>query len=75
LIEEIVEETVNELSVDNPLGECLTALGGDMNLGTLLEQADVMLDSATTKETDTGGTTETSSPNPSSLATESIKRE
>jgi hypothetical protein len=75
LIEEIMEETVNELSVDDPLGECLTALGGDMNLDTLLEQANAMLDSAMARETDTEGTIETSSPNPSSLATEPIKRE
>ena len=43
LIEEIVEETVNELSSDDHLGECLIAYGGDMNLDTLLEQADAML--------------------------------
>jgi hypothetical protein len=61
LIEEIVNETVNELSSDDHLGECLTGYGGDMNLGTLLEQADAMLDSATASETDIEGTTNTSS--------------
>ena len=66
-----MEETVNELSIDNPLGECLIALGGDMNLDTLLEQADVLLDSTMERETNTRGTIETSSPNPSS----SVKRE
>jgi hypothetical protein len=52
LTEVIVEETVNELSIEDPLGECLTALGGDMNLDTLLEQAYALLDSATKRETD-----------------------
>jgi hypothetical protein len=70
LIEEIVEEMVNELSSDDQLGECLTAYGGDMNLDTLLEQADAMLDSATTRKTDIEGTTVTSS----SVA-EQVKRE
>jgi hypothetical protein len=61
LIEEIVKETVNELSSDDHLGECLTAYKGDMNLDTLLEQANVMLDSAIARKTDIGGTTDTSS--------------
>jgi hypothetical protein len=61
LIEEIVEEMVNELSSDNHLGECLTAYGGDMNLDTLLEQADAMLDSSTARETNIEGATKTSS--------------
>ena len=52
LIEEIVEETVNEPSSDDHLGECLIAYGGGMNLDTLQEQADTMLDSATTRKTD-----------------------
>jgi hypothetical protein len=46
-IEEIVEETINDLSFDDPLGECLTTLGGDMNLDTLLDQANALLDLAT----------------------------
>jgi hypothetical protein len=61
LIEEIVEETINELSSDDHLGECLTIYRGDMNLDTLLEQADAMLDSATARETNIEGTTDTSS--------------
>jgi poly-D-alanine transfer protein DltD len=59
LIEEIVEETINELSSDNRLGECLTAYG-----------ADAMLDSITARETDIEGTTDTSS-----SATEQVKQE
>jgi hypothetical protein len=43
------------------LGECLTAYGGDMNLDTLLEQANAILDLATASETDIEGTTDTSS--------------
>jgi hypothetical protein len=70
LIEELVEDTVNELSSDNHLGECLTAYGGDMNLDTLLEQVDARLDSVTTSETNIEGTTDTSS-----LAFEQAKRE
>jgi hypothetical protein len=61
LIEEIVDETVNELSIDYHLGEWFIAYGGDMNLDTLLEQADAMLDSDTSKETDIEGATDTSS--------------
>jgi hypothetical protein len=61
LIEEIVDETVNELSSDYHLGECFIAYGGDMTLDTLLEQADAMLDSDTSKETDIEGATDTSS--------------
>ena len=75
LIEEIVEETVNELSIDDTLGECITTLGGDMNLDTLLEQAYALLDSATTRENVIGGATEPSSPNPSSLVAELVKQE
>jgi hypothetical protein len=70
LIEEMVEETVNELSIDDLLRECLITFGGDMNLDTLLEQADTMLDSVTARETDTGETTDTSS-----SADEHVKQE
>ena len=61
LIEKLVEETLNEPSSDDHLGEFLIAYGGDMNLDTLLEQADAMLDSATASETNIEGTTDTSS--------------
>jgi hypothetical protein len=70
MIEELIEETVNELSSDDHLGECLTAHGGDMNLDTLLEQANTMLDSIPTSETNIEGTTDTSL-----LAFEQAKRE
>ena len=61
LIKEIVEDTVNEMSSDDHLGECFTAYGGDINRDTLLEQADAMLDLNTSKETDIEGTIKTSS--------------
>jgi hypothetical protein len=70
LIEELVEETVNGLSSNDHLGERLTADGGDMNLDTLLEQADAMLDSVTASETNIEETTDTSS-----SAFEQAKRE
>jgi hypothetical protein len=53
-IEEIVEETVNEPIVEDQLGMCLTTFGGDMDLETLLEQADTLLDSTLETETDIG---------------------
>ena len=61
-IEEIVEEAINGPNIEDPLGECLTAFGGDMDLDTLLEQASTLLDSTPEIKTDTRETTETSSP-------------
>jgi hypothetical protein len=46
-----VEETVNETSIEDQLGKSLTAFGGDMDLDTLLEQADALLDSTPKTET------------------------
>jgi hypothetical protein len=70
MIEELVEEMVNELSNDDHVGERLTADGGDMNLDTLLEQADAMLDSVTASKNNIEGTIDTSS-----SALEQAKRE
>ncbi|XP_059429107.1 uncharacterized protein LOC132162912 [Corylus avellana] len=75
LIEEIVEKTVNEPYIEDPLGECLIALGSDMKLDILLEQDDALLDSTPKIETETAEITLTSSPDPSSLAVELVKRE
>jgi hypothetical protein len=61
MIEELVEETINELCSDDHVGECLTVYGGDMNLGTLLEQADSMLNAVTASETTIEGIIDTSS--------------
>ena len=41
LIEEIVEETFNEPSIEDPLGECFTQFRGDLDFDILLRQADV----------------------------------
>jgi hypothetical protein len=68
-----VEETVNEPSVEDQFGTCLTAFGGDMDLETLLEQANALLDSTLETETDIGETTETSSPDPCPSAVELAK--
>jgi hypothetical protein len=57
------------------LGKSLTAFGGDMDLDTLLEQANALLDSTPETETDTEETIETSSPNPSPSAAEPAKQE
>jgi hypothetical protein len=61
MIEELVEETINELISDDHMGECLTAYGGDMNLDILLEQADSMLNAVKANETTIEGTIDTSS--------------
>jgi hypothetical protein len=44
-------------------------------MDTLLEQVDALLDSTPEIETETEEITKTSSPDPSSLATEPVKRE
>jgi hypothetical protein len=74
-IEEIVEKTINEPSIEDQLGNSLTTFGGDMDLETLLEQVDALLDSTPETEIDTRKTIETSSPNPSPLTVEPAKRE
>jgi hypothetical protein len=74
-IEEIVEETVNEPIVEDQLGKCLTTFGGDMDLETLLEQADTLLDSTPEIEIDIEETIETSSPDLSPSAVEPAKRD
>jgi hypothetical protein len=61
MIEELVEETINELSSDDHVGECLTVYGSDINLDTLLEQADSMLNAVTASETTSEGIIDTSS--------------
>jgi hypothetical protein len=72
-IEELVEEIVHESSSEDPLGKCLAACGGDMDLDTLLVHADALLDLAPDLEADIRETTETSSPDPSPSAAEPVK--
>ena len=43
LIEDIVEETVEESSMEDPLEACFAQFGEDLDLDKLLEQADVIL--------------------------------
>jgi hypothetical protein len=74
-IKEIMEEIVNEPIVEDQLGTCVTTFGGDMDLETLLEQADTLLNSSPEIEIDTGETTEISSLDPSPLAAKPTKRE
>jgi hypothetical protein len=69
-----VEETINEPSIEDPLGKCLTAFGGDLDLDTLLEQANALLDSTPEIETDTGATTKTSPSDPSPSTAELVKQ-
>jgi hypothetical protein len=68
-----MEETINEPSIEDPLEKCLTAFGGDMDLNTLLEQANALLDSIPEIETDTGATTKTSPSDPSPSAAKPVK--
>jgi hypothetical protein len=74
-IKELMEETIHESSSEDQLGMSLTAFGGDMDLDTLLEQADTLLDSTLETETDTRETTESSSPDPSPSVAEPAKQE
>jgi hypothetical protein len=71
-IEEIIEETCNEPSLEDPLGECFAQFGCGLYLDKLLEQADALLDSTPKMRTENGETTEISFPNPSSLAVEPL---
>jgi len=46
LIEEIIEDTIDEASIEDPLEACFAQFGEDMDLDKLLEQADAMLEFA-----------------------------
>ncbi|XP_059435053.1 uncharacterized protein LOC132168007 [Corylus avellana] len=46
LIEEIIDETVSESSMEDPLEACFAQFGCDLDLDKLLEQADAILESA-----------------------------
>ena len=68
--EEVVNETINEPSLEDPLEACLAQFGDDLDLDKLLEQANVILDPTPKVRTEYGKTTKISFPNSSSLATE-----
>jgi hypothetical protein len=46
LIEEIIEDTIDEVSIKDPLEACFPQFGEDLDLVKLLEQADAMLELA-----------------------------
>jgi hypothetical protein len=45
LIEECIEDTIDEPSIEDPLEACFAQFGEDLDLDTLLEQADAILES------------------------------
>ena len=57
LIEEIVEETISESSIEDPLEVCLAQFGDDLDLDKLLEQADAILESTPLVSSENGETT------------------
>jgi hypothetical protein len=68
--EEVVKETVNEQSLEDPLEACLAQFGDDLDLDKLLEQADAILDPSLEVQTKNGETAKISFPNSSSLTVE-----
>jgi preprotein translocase subunit SecA len=46
LIEEIVDEVIEESSIEDPLEACLAQFGEDLDLEKLMEQADALLETA-----------------------------
>ena len=70
--EEVVKETVNGPSLEDPLEACLAQFGDSLGLDKLLEKADAILDPTLMVKTKNGKTTEILFPNSSSLATEPI---
>jgi hypothetical protein len=68
--EEIVEEIVNEPSLEDPLEESFAHLEFDLDLDMIHEQAETLLDSTPEVRLENGEATEISFPNISSLAIE-----
>jgi hypothetical protein len=46
LIEEIIDEVIEESSIEDPLEACLAQFGEDLDLDKLIEQADALLETA-----------------------------
>jgi hypothetical protein len=46
LIEEILDEVIEESSIEDPLEACLAQFGEDLDLEKLMEQADALLEIA-----------------------------
>jgi hypothetical protein len=53
LIEEIIEETMDESSIEDPLEACFAQFGEDLDLDKLLEQANAILEFAPLKSSET----------------------
>jgi hypothetical protein len=68
--EEVVKETVNEPSLEDPLEACLAQFGDDLDFDKLLEQVDAVLDPTPEVRTENGETSEISFHNSSLLAAE-----
>jgi hypothetical protein len=46
LIEEIIDEVIEESSIEDPLEACLAQFGEDLDLDKLIDQADALLETA-----------------------------
>ncbi|XP_059458312.1 uncharacterized protein LOC132187905 [Corylus avellana] len=62
LIEKIIEETVDESSIEDPLEACLAQFGDDLDLDKLFEQADAILETAPMISIENGETVVLESP-------------
>jgi hypothetical protein len=56
LIEEIIEETISESSIKDPLEACFDQFGDDLDLDKLLEQVDAILESTLVMSSENGET-------------------
>jgi hypothetical protein len=62
LIEEIIDEVIEESSIEDPLEACLAQFGEDLDLEKLMEQADALLEIAPLESKDKEETTVPDSP-------------
>jgi hypothetical protein len=70
--EEVVKETVNESSLEDPLEKSFAQFEFDLDLDMIHEQAQALLDLTPGMRTENGETVETSFPNSFPSATEPI---
>jgi hypothetical protein len=73
--EEVVEEILNEPSLEDPLEESFTQFEFDMDLDRIPVQSEALLDSTPKIQPENGETTEISFPNTSSLVVEEEEKE
>jgi hypothetical protein len=57
LIKEIIEETMDESSIEDPLTACFAQFGEDLDLDKLLEQANAILESVSLESSEMEETT------------------